>query len=341
MRRTLPAFLASSVVIAVALSGCAASDDATSDTTTNDAAAATLAAESSGEWPRTIAHEAGDTTIDEAPLRIVSTSPSITGSLLAIGAPVVASAATTPSALTDDDGFFTQWAEVAHERGVDVAYPDLELDIDAIDLLEPDLIIGSSNGGDATVEAYAQLSEIAPTVMVDYGTVTWQDLAAELGEAVGLEDAAAATVAEYDSWVAEQAELIALPEQPATAFVYLGADGVWAFDETSPQADLLTSLGFDYAVLPEEHLADSKVGANGVDAITSENLASALEGSQTLFAVAMAGGDPVETFVADPLVANLPAVAADRVYSLGAESFRLDYYSARNTGELVVDTFGG
>jgi iron complex transport system substrate-binding protein len=177
--------------------------------------------------------------------------------------------------------------------------------------------------------------------MVDYGTVTWQDLAAELGEAVGLEDAAAATVAEYDSWVAEQAELIALPEQPATAFVYLGADGVWAFDETSPQADLLTSLGFDYAVLPEEHLADSKVGANGVDAITSENLASALEGSQTLFAVAMAGGDPVETFVADPLVANLPAVAADRVYSLGAESFRLDYYSARNTVELVVDTFGG
>jgi iron complex transport system substrate-binding protein len=55
----------------------------------------------------------------------------------------------------------------------------------------------------------------------------------------------------------------------------------------------------------------------------------------------MAGGDPVETFVADPLVANLPAVAADRVYSLGAESFRLDYYSARNTVELVVDTFGG
>ena len=293
------------------------------------------------QWPRTVSHEAGEATIDEAPLRIVSTSPSITGSLLAIGAPVIASAATTPSGLTDDDGFFTQWADVAHERGVEIAYTDLELDIDAIDLLEPDLIIGSSNGGDATVEAYDQLSQIAPTVMLDYGTVTWQELATELGEAVGLEDAAAETIAEYDSWVAKQADLITLPEQPATAFVYLGADGVWAFDETSPQAELLTSLGFDYATLPEEHLADGKVGANGVDAITSENLAGALEGSQTLFAVAMAGGDPVEPFVADPLVANLPAVTADRVYSMGAEAFRLDYYSARSTVELIVDTFGG
>ena len=335
MRRTSPALLASSAVIVLALSGCAASDEpASSETTTPETTTST-------EWPRTVSHEAGEATIDEAPLRIVSTSPSITGSLLAIGAPVIASAATTPSGLTDDDGFFTQWADVAHERGVEIAYTDLELDIDAIDLLEPDLIIGSSNGGDATVEAYDQLSQIAPTVMLDYGTVTWQELATELGEAVGLEDAAAETIAEYDSWVAEQAGLIALPEQPATAFVYLGADGVWAFDETSPQAELLTSLGFDYATLPEEHLADGKVGANGVDAITSENLAGALEGSQTLFAVAMAGGDPVEPFVADPLVANLPAVTADRVYSMGAEAFRLDYYSARSTVELIVDTFGG
>lgn len=52
------------------------------------------------------------------PLRIVSTAPSLTGILLAINAPLVASAATTPSPLTDEKGFFSQWAKVADERGV-------------------------------------------------------------------------------------------------------------------------------------------------------------------------------------------------------------------------------
>ena len=42
------------------------------------------------------------------PARIVSTTPSVTGILLAMDAPLVASAATTPSRLTDAKGFFSQ-----------------------------------------------------------------------------------------------------------------------------------------------------------------------------------------------------------------------------------------
>lgn len=332
MRRALPVTLAATAAAALLLAGCSAGAAGTDD-------AAQEAAAGDGAWPRTIEHEAGSTEIAAEPLRIVSTSPSITGSLLAIGAPVVASAATTVSALTDDQGFFTQWSEAAEEAGVEVAYGDLELDLDAIDLLEPDLIIGSSKGGDATVDAYEQLSDIAPTIMLDYGTITWEELAGELAAATGLEDAAAEVVADYDAWVAEQAELITLPEQPATALVHLGADGAWAFDATSPQGDLLRSLGFEIAELPEEFLGE-RAGANGVDVITSENLGAALEGSRTLFVVAMAGGDAAATFSADPLAANLPAVADDAVYTLGPESFRLDYYSATNTVASLVELFG-
>ena len=51
-----------------------------------------------------------------------STTPSVTGILLAMDAPLVASAATTPSRLTDAKGFFSQWAKVADQRGVEVLY---------------------------------------------------------------------------------------------------------------------------------------------------------------------------------------------------------------------------
>ncbi|WP_251381599.1 MULTISPECIES: Fe2+-enterobactin ABC transporter substrate-binding protein [unclassified Leucobacter] len=219
MARRLPTFIAAMGAILL-LAGCSG----TPATTTDDTTAGNTA---SGDWPRTIDHAAGSTTIDEAPLRIVSTSPSLTGSLLAIDAPLVAAGAATVTPLTDDKGFFTQWADVADERGVEVAYANLTLDIDAIDQFEPDLIIGSANGGDATSDAYDQLSEIAPTVLLDYSSVTWQELTTELGEITGLESNASERLAEYDSWVAGEAAKLTLPEQPATALVYMGAEGAW------------------------------------------------------------------------------------------------------------------
>ncbi|WP_228393394.1 hypothetical protein [Ornithinicoccus hortensis] len=90
-------------------------DDATGEDDAADDAA--------GEWPRTIEHESGTTEIPEEPTVVVSTSITLTGTLLAIDAPVSASAATGTGPLTDDQGFFAQWADVADERGVEVLYP--------------------------------------------------------------------------------------------------------------------------------------------------------------------------------------------------------------------------
>lgn len=299
-------------------------------------------AESAGDgaWPCTVEHEAGTTRIDQAPTRIVSTSPSLTGSLLAIGAPVIATAAAPKTALTDDRGFFSQWAGVVEERGVQVLYPNLELDVDAIDELEPDLIIGSVNGADTVAEAYDQLSEIAPTVLLDYGTQSWQNLTEELGRSTGREQAATDLLAGYESWVAERRADVAPPPQPVAALVYLGPDGAWVFAPDSPQAELLSSLGFEYARLPERFVAEKQAGANGVQIVSSENLAGALSQTKTLFVDAPGGRGAVEDFRKDRLVANVPAVTAARVYSLGPESFRLDYDSARNTVDSIVETFG-
>lgn len=329
-KRLIP--LIAAAAVAALLTGCGApsSESAEVGSAGNETAGA--------GFPRTITHELGETEIPAEPLRIVSTSPSITGSLLAIDAPLAASAAATVTPLTDDQGFFTQWAEVAADRNVEVAYGDLTLDIDAIDAFEPDLIIGSANGGDATADAYEQLSEIAPTVMLDYGSITWQELTTELGEITGLEAEATERIAEYDDWITAQAVKIALPEQPTTALVYMGPEGSWAFTPESPQGELLSSLGFTYQPVDDKFRSEGQAG-RGVDILTSENAAPGLAKAQTIFTVAMSGGDPVADFTGDPLLANQPAVANDRVFTMGTQSFRLDYYSAKQTVDLLVDTF--
>ncbi|GAA1318637.1 Fe2+-enterobactin ABC transporter substrate-binding protein [Leucobacter albus] len=331
MARRLPA-LAALAAAALLLAGCspAASDNASGESTTP---------ESTGTWPRTIEHAAGSTTIDEQPLRIVSVAPSLTGGLLSFDAPVVATAAAPVTPLSDENGFFTQWADVAVERGVEVAYKDLELDIDAVDQLEPDLIIGSANGGDNTSDAYEQLSEIAPTVLLDYGDATWQELTEQLAEITGHEAEAKKVLAEYDTWVAGEAKKLTLPPQPTTALIYMGPEGSWPFDPASPQAMLLSSLGFDYQPPRDEFLTEGQGGRVGI--LTSENAPDGLADAETIMIVAMLGGDPVAEFAKDPLLANLPALTNDNVFSMGPQAFRLDYYSAKLTVELLVDTFSG
>lgn len=317
----------------------AADDDAADDDAeTGDDADATddEAAADEGTWPRTIEHEAGTAEIPEEPTVIVSTSITLTGTLLAIDAPVTASAATGVGPLTDDQGFFAQWGEVAQERGVEVLYPNLELDIEAIEALEPDLIIGSTVGADSAVDAYDQLNEIAPTIMLDYGSNTWEDLAVTLGEATGSEAGAEEAIADFDAYVAEAAESITIPGQPATALAYNGADGGGTFSAESSQAAILTGLGFEYYVGPEE-LADEV--RSDVSFFTAENLPSALSEPQVIFVIA-GGDEDADALLADPLLANIPAVTSGNVVPAGATSFRIDFYSGMQMIDAIVAEYG-
>jgi iron complex transport system substrate-binding protein len=330
--RRARAVLATIAGATLLLSACSSGDDSDPEGTTSPNADAAV----EGDWPRTIEHDAGVTEIPEEPITIVSTSITITGTLLAMDVPVAASAATGVGPLTDENGFFAQWADVAAERGVEVLYPNLELDLEAVDALAPDLIIGSVTGADSTVDAYDQLSEIAPTVLLDYGSNTWQQLAVTLGEATGLEQNATDVVAEFDAFLTESAAAITLPDQPVTAVAYNGADGGGIFSDTSSQAAIMTGLGFEYATGPEE-LADEV--RTDVSFFTAENLPSALAEPRTVFVVS-GGDEDTDAFLADPLLANTPAVVAGNVLPLGPTSFRIDYYSGTQAVEAIIAAFG-
>ncbi len=155
------------------------------------------------------------------PARIVSTTPSVTGILLAMDAPLVASAATTPSRLTDAKGFFSQWAKVADQRGVEVLYRNLRFDIEAVIAQDPDLLVASATGADSAAPYRAELeAQGVPTLVVDYSKHSWQELATELGRHTGLERQAQAAIQRFDAYTAEVAAAIAPPQGPVSVVGY-------------------------------------------------------------------------------------------------------------------------
>lgn len=313
---------------ALMLTGCGGSsaDTAGSDDSADSATAATA------EFPRTIEHAGGTTEITEQPTSVVTTSPSLAGTLLALDVPVTAIAATTPSTLTDDQGWFTQWSDVATERGAQVLYSITDPDLEAVELQAPDLIIASSVGADSSAETYDQLSEIAPTVMLDYSSSPWQDIAETVAEATGTEANLEALLADYDEKISAVAETVEAPDEPITLIAYQGSEGTAIYTADSPQAQIATALGFTYQEGPADLAAQTR---GDISLYTAENVAEAL-GDTGAVVLVPNGLDLTDQFTADALVSTVPAVADGDVYTADASSFRIDYYSAQLFAESLA-----
>lgn len=310
---------------ALALAGCSstgASEDASSaETEATDAT-----------WPRTFENADGTTTeIPEQPTSIVSTSASTTGTLLAIDAPVVASASAA------NGEFFAQWADVAEEQGVENLFAAGEVDLEAVYAADPDLIVVSTSGADSLIDNLADLQEIAPTIVVDYGAQTWQDLAEQFGEATGLEAEAEAAISEYEEYVAEAATKITVPEGTANIISFNGpGENNNIARAGSVHGDLLESLGFE--------LEDPPAEWNTLDALRTDFIFATYENlteltSETTFVLSV-DDEGAQAFAEDPTMANVPSVAAGQVYGLGANSFRIDKYSAIEVVDGIVANFG-
>jgi ABC-type Fe2+-enterobactin transport system substrate-binding protein len=282
-------------------------------------------------WPRTFENADGTTTeIPAKPQRILSTAVSVTGTLLAFDAPVVASGSAA------NGKYFAQWADVGEERGVENAWPAGSVDLEAVYAAEPDLIIVSTSGADSALDQLADFQAIAPTIVVNYASQTWQSLAGQLGEATGLEDQVEARTAEFDAYVADAAGKITVPAGTANIISFNGAGQDNPIARVGGvHAELLTALGFtvedpdtewhtqanqrnDFVWAPYEKLVELK--------------------SETTFLLTKALDD-VSLFVDDPVLANVPSVKAGQVYGLGANSFRIDYYSAKQVVDGVVEAF--
>ncbi|HCM4285992.1 TPA: Fe2+-enterobactin ABC transporter substrate-binding protein [Klebsiella quasipneumoniae] len=292
------------------------------------------------DWPRQVTDSYGTHTLPSQPLRIVSTSVTLTGSLLAIDAPVVASGATTPNnRVADSQGFLRQWSEVAKARKLARLYIG-EPSAEAVAAQMPDLILVSATGGDSALPLYDQLKTIAPTLVINYDDKSWQTLLTQLGQITGHEQQASARIADFNKQLVSLKEKMKLPPQPVTALVYTAAAhsaNIWTPE--SAQGQMLQQLGFSLATLPGGLPASHSQGKrHDIVQLGGENLAAGLNG-QSLFLFAGDQKD-VDAIYANPLLAHLPAVEGKCVYPLGTETFRLDYYSALLVLQRLSSLFG-
>lgn len=317
--------------LAIGLTTAACSSDEAAD-----ASAATTA--QSGDWPRTVETATGPVTLDAQPQRIVSTSVTLTGSLLSLDAPVIGTGAQPKSTVTDDQGLFTQWADVAAERDVEVLYQGAP-NVEKITAAAPDLIVVSTSGADSAAQQVATLSQIAPTLLFDYSDKSWQDLTTQLAAVVGKEDRATELLAEFDAKVDTAKQAIAPALQngaaPVNILTYNSPEDSRIFTAESAQGRLATRLGLTIAPLPAEITGTgAAAGRSDIVAVNMENLPLALTGPTTFVINAQQPG--ADKLKADPTLAAVPSVQRGAVHPLDFDSFRLDFYSANNVVDRIV-----
>ena len=331
LRRSLAAL----AVLAVGIGAAACSSDpATESATTGNPAA-------SGQgWPRTVTDETGSVTIEHKPERIVSTSVTLTGSLLALDAPLIGTGAQRPSDVTDENGLFTQWADIAAERGVETLYQG-EPNVEKITAADPDLIFVSATGGDSAVEQVDTLRQIAPVVVLRYDDKSWQDLSGRIAAAIGAEEQADALVAKFDRQLDDAKSALGdkvVAANPVNVPAYNSPEESRMFTAESAQGILLERLGFSLADLPADISGADKgvmTGRKDVVPVGQENLPRAVPGNTTFIVIGDAAD--AERFLADPTLQQTPSVEKKQVIGLGKDSFRLDYYSASNLIDRVTN----
>ncbi len=292
------------------------------------------------QWPRQIIGDNGKTiTLKAAPQRIVSTSVTLTGSLLAIDAPVVASGAGMPnSRFTDSQGFFRQWGEIARNKHVQRLYVG-EANAEMVAAQAPDLILVSATGNDSAIRLVDQLSTIAPVLVVNYDNKSWQQVVNLLGKVSGHESQAQQVIQRFDQRVAQLKPRLKLPPQPVSAFIWNGGGrevNLWTAQ--SAQGKLLEQLGFQLAATPNSLATSHSMGQRkDIIQLSGENMSEGLAGKSWLMFVA--DNNTVQQVTSDRFLQQAPAVQNKQVYPLGNDNFRLDYYSANETLDKIEQLF--
>ncbi|GAA1408516.1 Fe2+-enterobactin ABC transporter substrate-binding protein [Glutamicibacter uratoxydans] len=334
MRTTLFKLASASATVALALTLGACSSNAPQSSADENKPAA-----DAGQWPRTVTDDQGQQVeIPAQPKKIVSTTVSTTGTLLAIDAPVVASSTGAVGPETDENGFFSQWSDVASERKVEPIYQVGNFNLESVLAQDPDLIIVSTSGADSELDYVDRLNDIAPTLVVNYGGKDWKELATQLGEATGLEANAENIADEFDQRSKAVKDKLNIPEGTSASIVSYNKGKDSPVGKTSgPHSRLISALGFAVVDPPAEF--DTSTQKREDFAFTSyEGLSESATGDATF--LISATDKTADAFTADPTLANIPSVKNKNVFPL-ANSFRLDYYSSNDILDYFESDFPG
>ncbi len=245
LRNTVP------IVLAVLLAACSGSggDDGSDDGGGDGGAAGTARsteAEAADDFPLTIEHRFGETTIEEPPTRVATVGLTDHDAVLALGV--------TPVGTTEWYGghHFGVWPWAQDELGdaEPILLGDSEsIDEEAVIEADPDVILALYAG--LTQEQYDALSRYAPVVAAPaeydaYG-IPWQDQTQIVGDVLGRPEEAERIIQDTEDLIRAAAD-----EHPelagATTVVASAADGIYVYSPQAAVSRVLTGLGL---VVPE------------------------------------------------------------------------------------------
>lgn len=280
---------------------------------TSDATAETGAS----QFPVTVEHAFGETTIEADPQRVATVGWSDQDTVVALGEVPIGSVRISWGG---NEAGSTDWFDSAvTELGSDPAdvsrYDDADgIPTDEIAQLAPDLIIGTNSG--MTQEEYDALSKIAPVVAYPesaWGT-PWRDSLEMVGQAIGRESEAEAVLADLETDLesvrAEHPEL----EGTSMAWTWytatdLSTIGVYTATDLRPQ--LMHEFGMvDAGVVTE--LTEANPGT--FSANLSAEQADTLDAEILFFYVE--DESQVDQLVNDPLIGATPALASGAFVAL-------------------------
>ena len=300
--RTAVTALAAAAATALVLSGCAGQ--------AADAGGPGSAASADGAFPVTIEHAYGETTIDAQPERIATVAWANHEVPLALGVvPVGMSKATWGD--DDGDGVLPWVEDQLNELGAEtpVLFDETDgIDFEAVADTQPDVILAAYSG--LTQEDYDTLSKIAPVVAypdVAWGT-SYEDMIRLNSTAIGLSDEGDQLIDDLHAKV--QSALAAHPElaDAKVLFSYIDpADfsqiGFYTSLDTRP--GFLTGLG-----LPEPTVvAEESAGSDLFYLSVSSEEADRFDDVDVFVTYGDADGAIVSQLQADPLLAQIPAIA--------------------------------
>ncbi|WP_459549937.1 ABC transporter substrate-binding protein [Nocardia sp. X0981] len=294
-----------------------------------------------GSDTRPVQTDRGTVEVPADPQRVVVLNGALAGYLYDLDVPVAAADPRVLGVSGRSADFPQAWAADAQEQGTQVVPVGQSVNLEFIASVRPDLIIGGGQGFTAkqSVDAYDQLSAIAPTVLVPAGTTGWQDQLKLLADVVNRGDDVAELVTAYENRVKQVAAEIRVPEQKVGYFQSAADNRPKMILPDAALPTLLAELGFraDDQVL-------AKAGAPEVDPSAdwfgfSPELLTEVVDAPVLFVVPLSGAKSAAELAKDPMYAQLPAFEGKKVYELPATSYRPDYRGVMHTLDLIAEQF--
>lgn len=274
---------------------------------------------------RTVTHAAGSTEVPVRPERVATLSEVVAGHLASVGLLVAAAPDDVPEWLTPYQEEFEPDLDLG---SIELVGTSDEPSLEALARVAPDLIVIEQ----FSEEFYAELSQIAPTVVVTRpSNADWQEGFAQTVEFVGREDEAAELEARY-------AEALAAVPAGATgtevSCTRANEDGSFRIDAASAFCgSVADEAGYDVTGGPPGVEPDD----SGIINLSGEQL-SALTGDLVVAQTDSPDVDTISRFTANPLWSSLPAVQSDSVITLPNPIYNNGtYYAATLLLEAITE----